>query len=90
MSSVRVMRHVRVMSLMNEAFLGNASRAKVISRVRSDMMIIIAFAILNSSLVPLIESSRKLNPVGLKSSVSRSHLLLFFFGSENILKKKSS
>jgi len=34
MSSVRVMRHVRVMSLVNEAFLGDTSRAKVVSRVR--------------------------------------------------------
>jgi len=51
-------------------------------------MMMIAFITIKSSLVPLIDGIWELRFEIIGGL--RSHLLLFFFGRKNILKKKSS
>ena len=53
------------------------------------LMMMIAFLILNSSLVPLIEGLCSSNPVGFELSVLLSHLLFSFLGRKNMLEEKT-
>jgi len=67
------------------------SKTNFCQRDTTPMMMMIAFITINSDLVPLIEGlcAQILNFTFEIIGGLRSHLLLFFFGRKNMLKKKA-